>query len=332
MAKKKRSVICIISIMLLIVLAGAAAGAMIWKSIQFEKNGKYISDSDTVPYEYTLYKDHVVLEKYMGSEEIVTIPETVEERPVTEIGEGCFKDNKEIVKVTLNEKTEKIGEWAFYQCMELEEVTGGNVSVISAHAFTRCSKLINAELGSNIQVISNGAFSGCTSLKKMLPQENLILLGDYAFADSALEEFSFNHSTEVGKGVFSGSAWIKNQKEDFVIYGDGGLVGYAGTDETVDIPNGVKTIIAGCFYDTTAKEIYVPDTVTEIQVPTFARCEGVKVYIPDSVTYIGDPVYQGWTILYDKYNTKVTIMTTQDSYAHKYAEENHIPYKIVEEW
>lgn len=332
MAKKKRAVICIISIMLAMVLAVAAAGAMIWRDMQFERNGKYISDSDTIPYEYTLYRDHVVLEKYRGSEDMVIIPETVEERPVTEIGEGCFRYNKEIVKVTLNEKIEKIGERAFDQCTELEEVTGGNVSVISAWAFSECRKLKNAELGSNIQVISDGAFGYCISLKEMQSQENLILLGDYAFGDSALEEFSFNRSTEVGKGVFNGSGWIKNQKEDFVIYGDGGLVGYAGTDETVDIPEGVKTIITGCFYDTTAKEIYVPDTVTEIQVPTFARCEGVKVYIPDSVTYIGDPVFQGWTILYDEYNTQVTIMTTQGSYAHKYAEENHIPYKIVKEW
>ena len=62
-----------------------------------------------------------VLVKYSGSDETVTIPETV-----FEIGAGAFENNTSLRSVKLHDKVYAIGDRAFYGCTSLSTVSGGN--------------------------------------------------------------------------------------------------------------------------------------------------------------------------------------------------------------
>ena len=164
----------------------------------------------------------------------------------------------------------------------------------------------------------------------MYPQEAIVSIGELAFLDSGLKEFVFNRDVEIDGIVFDGTSWIKNQPEEFVIYGDGNLIGYNGKEEIIRIPEGIKIINGGCFTGTVAEEIYISDTVEDIREVAFSNCpNNIKVYIPASVTQVGD-IEARYPINNDDAN--ISIITTKDSAAHQHAKEHDIPYEIVEEW
>ncbi len=306
-------------------------GIVLGFKLRIKDGGLYIGNSVLKPYAYTIYKDHTVLEKYHGHEEEVVIPSEIFGKPVKEIGYSCFEVSEELKKVILNENVIKIGNDAFVGCDNLIEITQGeSVQVIGDSAFSSCDELKEVKLGNQVEEIQDGAFARCKKLKKMYPQEALVSIGELAFLDSGLKEFVFNRDVEIGVGAFDGTSWIKNQPEEFVIYGDGNLIGYNGVDKKVVIPEGIKIINGGCFTGTVAEEIYISDTVETIRDIAFINCpKNIKVYIPASVTQVGD-VEGEYPINND--DASITIITTKDSAAHRHAKEQDIPYEIVEEW
>lgn len=324
---KKRIRFIVIIAVILIMLLGIIFGF----KLRIKDGGLYIGNSVLKPYAYTIYKDHVVLEKYHGHEEEVVIPSEIFGKPVKEIGYSCFEVSEELKKVILNENVIKIGNDAFVGCDNLIEITQGeNIKAIGDSAFSSCDELKEVELGNQVEEIQDGAFARCKKIKKMYPQEALVSIGEFAFIDSGLEEFVFNRDVEIGARAFAGTCWIQNQPEEFVIYGDGNLIGYNGVDKKVVIPEGVKILNGGCFKGTTAEEIYVPETVTEMRQFIFSNCpNNIKVYIPASVTQVGDAEGE-YSI--NNNDASITIITTKDSAAHRHAKEQDIPYELVEEW
>lgn len=327
--KVKKKVI--ISTIVVLAVIGVLVGIFSRLRITKEEGVLRVGNSILFPYAYAIHEDHVVLEEYHGDEEVVKIPETIWGKPVTEIGRCCFERNSNIRIVELTKYIEVIGNQAFFDCENLTEVIGGeNVITIDSLAFEVCRKLENVEIGDKLERIGVAAFSRCIALEKIAPQDNLLIIENYAFDESGVEEFLFSKQADVGAAVFQETNWIHNQPEEFVIYGDGNLIGYNGTEERVVIPDGVKKLNGDCFAGTTAKEIYLPDTVTIIQEYVFTNCDDIRLYIPDSVTLMGDEEGRFPMIMSD--DVDLTIITTQDSCAHKYAIEHDIPVEIVEGW
>lgn len=327
--KKRKLIKWLILIVIVIVIIVAM---IIGFELRIKDGGLYVGNSITTPYSYTIHSGYVVLEKYHGNEEVVELPKTILGRSVKELGFECFADNQMLERVVLNAELEVIGTRAFAGVRNLIEVTGGeSVKRIEGSAFEYCSRLEMLDIGKELEYIDDVAFTQCYALKVMEPQTNLTYIGSYAFADTELETFLFGRNAIIECKALANTPWMRNQSEEFVIYGDGRLIGYNGTDKIVFIPEGVKTLVGGCFVGTMVKEIYVPDTVTTIQEYSFDDCNDVQVYIPESVVYMGG---QKGRVLFPIKNDDVdlTIITTQDSYAHKYAIEHDIPVEIVEGW
>ncbi len=330
--KKKWKVSVIVTAVAALVCLLAAAGAGVWGYVDYLRNGKLIKATGSVPYDHTLYKDHVVLEKYTGGEAEVTVPEMLEDRPVTEIGGWCFERAEQLTRVVLHDKIEVIGKNAFRACSNLKEVTGGkNVRFIGGHSFVDCTNLEKAEVGARLEVIDGGAFERCKKLRSLPAQENLKYINDFAFFESGLEEFEFNRDVRTCGEAFLETPWLRNQGSGFLICGDGDLIAYTGTGKKVFIPEGVKTLTPGCFYKAEGSEIYVPVTVTTIQELTFADCKDIRVYIPDSAVRLGDPERPAGSIILGRSENE-TICTTEGSCAEQYARDHGLDYEIVEDW
>lgn len=316
-----KSIVPILLLMIVIVVC----------EIRVVADGIYVGNPIFNEYAYTIYSDYAVLEEFKGEEqEEIVIPTTIWGRPVTTIGWKCFERRKEIVRVVIHEKIEVIDGFAFRGCGNLVEVVNGsNVKRINTQAFKACRNLKSVELGNHLEVIELGAFAMCESLEKMMTQENLLLIEDYAFSESGVKEFVFNTNVHVSSGAFKNAPWLSNQKEEFVVYGDGDLIWHNGSAKEVIIPEGIKVLILGCFDGTTATDIYLPKTVTKIEEYVFCECENVKVYIPESVVEMGNEK-EDYSIVNS--DAEITIITTQDSYAYQYAIDHDIPYEIVESW
>ncbi len=96
----------------------------------------------------------------------IIIPYSIENKPVTEIGEGAFRYRAQLTKVTLPETVTKIGDFAFEQCANLKSVVmDGNVTEIGTHAFCGCSELEGeVVLSSKIKTVEPFAFHNCNKL------------------------------------------------------------------------------------------------------------------------------------------------------------------------
>ena len=77
--------------------------------------------------------DNIVkITQYNGSETDVVIPDTIDGRPVTIIGENAFKENIQIKSVSIPDSVKTIESSAFYHCDNLSSVNFGTNSQLNS--------------------------------------------------------------------------------------------------------------------------------------------------------------------------------------------------------
>jgi hypothetical protein len=100
-------------------------------------------------------------------------------------------------------------------------------------------------------------------------------------------------------------------------------VWYCSSLTTINIPNTVIRIEESAFEGCGGiSNIIIPTSVESIGQSAFKNCRGLRnITIPSSVNSIGGGAFEG--------RFSLTIQTTLNSYAHKYAMQNFIPYSIT---
>ncbi len=118
------------------------------------------TDSD---FQYDLYRDHVVIKKYTGSAASLDIPDTIEGKPVTQIGDSAFSNSKSLVKVTMPDTVEKIGKNAFKGCALLVDIyLSDGLLEMGEGVFDSCEKLARISIPDGVTAIGKKAFNECT--------------------------------------------------------------------------------------------------------------------------------------------------------------------------
>lgn len=107
--------------------------------------------------------DHIELVRYLSTEfSAVEIPETLNGKPVTVIGDACFFAHKEIEYVTFCGGLRKIGDSAFAMCRQLKEIIlPETVTEIGPRAFRDCQCLRKIFLPDALETLPVGLFSFC---------------------------------------------------------------------------------------------------------------------------------------------------------------------------
>ncbi len=96
---------------------------------------------------------------------------------------GAFA-NKEITSVTIPETIEKIGDYAFYNCVSLTDVNIPNtVTSIGGNSFGLCTELTKITIPEGVTTIGAGAFSGCVKLESVSLPKSITSVGYNAFVD-----------------------------------------------------------------------------------------------------------------------------------------------------
>ena len=220
MKKKILSAVCA----LVLVFSSAAA-----LPEGFAKTGSAITASAETygDYEYTVLDDGTVkIGAYIGSDEEVTIPSTIDGKKVTSIGEWAFSDCTSLASVTIPNSVTSIGARAFSNCTSLTSVTiPDSVTSIEDYVFCDCTSLTSINIPNSVKSIGDWAFYGCDSIKTMTVTANS-------------EDIAYNTFSNNGKPVIS--------------------------PENIIIEDGVESIDGYAFMNENLKSITIPKSVTSI--------------------------------------------------------------------
>lgn len=122
----------------------------------------YIVESD---YVYGAKLDgNLIITKYNGTSNSVTIPETCQGKSIDQIGLESFAGKNKIKTLTMSSKITKIGGKAFYGCTQLQKIElSSNLKLISQQAFANCSNLPYIIIPASVETIDYHGFYNLNS-------------------------------------------------------------------------------------------------------------------------------------------------------------------------
>lgn len=177
------------------------------------------------------FDNTVTITAYDKSSADIVVPDTIEELPVTAIGNGVFKDSlfgtskitsiklpdtlkiigsnafegcNSIISIDIPDSVTSIGSCAFYRCLSLETITlPDSMTSIGYSAFYYCKNLTDISLPDGITKIANGTFEGCKNLKSITIPDSVTSIDYNAFADcKSLTEITIPDSvTTISSGI-----------------------------------------------------------------------------------------------------------------------------------
>ena len=242
--------------------------------------------------EYSVLDDGTVeITDYNGIAKTVDIPEKINGKSVTSIGNCAFRYCTSLKSITIPNSVMEIGSSAFSGCSSLTSITIPNsVTNIGDSTFWGCSSLtaIYVAVDNKNYTSVNGVLFNkdktaliCYPAGKTDKSYNITnsvtSIGDYAFNGcSSLTSVTIPNSvTEIGGSAFVGCASLKS----------------------ITMPNSVTSIGDMAFYKCSSlTSITIPDSVTSIGSSAFSDCSKLRsITIPNSVTSIGAWAFNGCT-------------------------------------
>jgi len=166
-------VMCKIFISILVAILGISVG-----SSQTFTDGEW---------SYTLNeRKEATVTSYSGTDQVLTIPSSVDEYPVKSFGggEGPAVGNTmwPLLSVTIPDGVTSIGDYAFRNCGKLASVIiPDSVTSIGGYAFADCFRLANLTIPDSVTSIGEGAFYFCRDLTSVTIPNSVTSIGDGAF-------------------------------------------------------------------------------------------------------------------------------------------------------
>lgn len=209
-------------------------------------------------FNYSVVGDTVNVNKYQANDATVRIPEYIEGKKVTSIGNEAFWYRTNLMNVTIPDSVTSLGADAFKGCTSLTNVTIGNgMTSIGENMFYRCTSLVSVKIGNSVTSIGDNAFYRCTSLASIEIPDSVISIGASAF-----ENCTSLTSVKIGSGVKS--------------IGDNAFA-YCSSLTAVAIPNSVETVGGNVFRDCSKlMSVTVGNGVTSIGDGAFYRCTALE--------------------------------------------------------
>ena len=230
-------------------------------------------------YEYYILDDGTAcIKKYNGNDEKVTIPDKLDEKKVTGIGDGAFSSCENLTEVTIPDSVENIGINPFSECENLL-----NINISANHptlffldnvifykpekrlvSYLSASEEKKYEIPKGIKIIGDSAFSGCKNLEEINIPNSVQSIGKRAFFGCTnLTEIKIPDSVQsIGDSAFSACINLTEIK----------------------IPDGVQSIGDSVFsFSINLTEIKIPDSLENIGINPFDGCTNLlKINISDN--------------------------------------------------
>jgi hypothetical protein len=101
---------------------------------------------------------------------------------ITVISYALFRNQRNLIQITLSDSITSIGQDAFIGCTALTSITiPDSITVIGRYAFRGCTALTSITIPNRVNIIGQYAFSGCTSLTSITIPNSVTLIDARAF-------------------------------------------------------------------------------------------------------------------------------------------------------
>ena len=242
----------------------------------------------------------MMITEYVGSSEMVVIPQKISGKRVVAIGEGAFADNQTVRYVSVPSGITSIGNSAFSGCSSLKgvEVPSG-LEEIGDRAFSDCVSLESLYMSDgfadapdkgvafpySLQTLGDYAFQGCSSITSVVIRPALKQWGESAFAVSGLQNVTILDGVEsIPDYAFSECNELKSITVPHSVTSIGELAfGECTQLSEITLNDGLLSIGRDAFYGTAISTLEIPSTVTTLGDLLFENCDRLA-----SVIFRGD--------------------------------------------
>lgn len=244
-------------------------------------------------YEYEVLEgDTVEIIGYSGNDTEIVIPDNIDGKKVTSIGEGAFENCSSLTSIRIPDSITSIGNYAFYFTSLTDITIPDSVTSIGFWAFAGCKNLTNIKIPKNVASIGECVFTWCDSLTGII-------------VDSQNPQYESRNSNAI----------IEKSSNTLI-------VGCAGTT----IPDSV-TSIGNSAFDRCASltSITIPDSVTSIGNFAFYCCIDLS-----SITITNGEMSIAWNA-FEGCSETMTIYTVKGSSVEQWAKDNNIKVHALDE-
>ena len=302
--------------------------------------------SDASELIWEIVNGEATLTEIHTNSERLTLPNHVEDYPVTGIAEGiCLADQK---NVWLPEYLEVIPESLFYMHKYEDPLSDSYYLNEEPLPDSRYSHLEHVRIGSRVREIGPYAFY-LSEISEIVLPDTLRIIGMCAFAESNLSKVDLPNSLlEIQGQAFCNSKVKKLSIPESVQKIGQGAFGCIDELTELNIPNGLESITIGAFKDVYLDTLIIPTSVKSIESSAFSYCglqrlilpEGVQsihnlafennrklryIQIPDTVTQISPSAFEGCS-------DDLIIGGHTGSYAEIYADNTGIHFDDIDQW
>ncbi len=300
-------------------------------AVEIEKNASDLYDEpikNNGLWEYSVNIDGIYIYKYLGTDEEVKIPDSIDGLPVVQIGRytsysGSHNnvfENITIKNVVLPNTVKTICSEAFAGTTTLRSIyIPEGVREIGSRAFEGCTSLTSIEIPSTVMSYDYGEnFKNCISLTDVTINTGADLPYDIFRDCTGLQNVNFIKPISViGAGAFSGCTSLNEieLKEGLSVLNDNAFSNTAL--KSVRFPSTLKTLggysfgnchsltnvfinngiadMGEAFYDCDMlEEVNIPDSLTEIKPFTFFNCSNLKdIAMGRGIVSIGNNAFSG---------------------------------------
>ena len=247
-------------------------------NISSGQNGEVTTPTPAEQFEFD--KETGSIDKYIGSDEVVVIPEQIDGVTVTSIGKEAFLKNETIKKVVFNEGLVSIGENAFKDCKALSEVKLSSTIRNLGKKMFLGTAIREVVLNEGLENIGESAFNGCKTLTNVQFSSTIKEIGKSAFSGTNIKNLVLNEGLDViGQGSFSGCKNLETIKLSSTIKEIGDMAFAMANISSIDLNSNLEVIGTKAFMNckNLTSRIEFKGNLKEVGMSAF-KSTGVKEF------------------------------------------------------
>ena len=151
-------------------------------------------------YVYEVKGRGIIIKEYIGKEQIIYIPETIENKPVIKIASEAF-EGRNLLEVYMPDTIKEVGKFAFASNMYMTEIKlSGNLKAIPEGMLAFCGKLKELNVPSSVKSMGKNSLD-CVKLRKLIIPSSVEKISNKIFGKNI--EGSKSTTFIVEKGSFA---------------------------------------------------------------------------------------------------------------------------------